>query len=99
MPMADDTMDYSGAAAPSTAQGEDAKPEVEESETALLPKSLLGTDCKPGDRYTVEVVAVHGDDEVEVKGAGHADDEEAEGEGGKEMSKASGRMNDYATEE
>ena len=37
-------------------------------ETALLSKSLLGGECKVGDKYTVEVVGVL-EDEVEVKAA------------------------------
>lgn len=45
--------------------------EGDEGETALLPKSLFGGDCKPGDKYTVEVVHVY-DDELEVKPSGKA---------------------------
>lgn len=33
---------------------------------ALLPKSLFGHDCKPGDRYTVEVTETF-EDEIAVK--------------------------------
>jgi hypothetical protein len=35
-------------------------------QTELVNSSLFGGDCKPGDRYTVEVVAVH-DDQLEIK--------------------------------
>lgn len=40
------------------------KPAVK-SETALLPKSLLGPEAKPGDSVTLKVVHVY-EDEVEV---------------------------------
>ncbi len=42
--------------------------EMEEADenTALLPKHLFPEGCKPGDKYTVEVVASY-DDENEVK--------------------------------
>lgn len=40
-----------------------------EQESALLPKSLFGGDCKVGDVYKVKVVAIH-DDELEVEPAG-----------------------------
>lgn len=47
------------------------KAREEESETALLPKSLFGDkDLKPGSRCSIEVVAVY-DDEVEVKYVKH----------------------------
>lgn len=39
--------------------------EDQEGETALLPKSLFGGDCKVGDEYTVKVVGVL-EDELEV---------------------------------
>lgn len=45
-------------------QSEDAA--GDEQETALLPSSLFGGDCKVGDTYTVKVVAKY-DDELEVE--------------------------------
>lgn len=39
--------------------------EVAKSDTALLPKSLLGSDAKPGDTITLSVVHVY-EDEIEV---------------------------------
>jgi hypothetical protein len=45
------------------------KPEQTEddgAQTELVNSSLFGGECKPGDRYNVEVVAVH-DDQVEIK--------------------------------
>lgn len=54
---------------------EGADNEEADENTALLPKSLFGTHkCKPGDVYRVRVVAVHGDDEIEVESAQEAKD-------------------------
>lgn len=56
---------------------EHSKEEETTSETALLPKSLFGGHkCKPGDKYTVEVVKVYSD-EIEVR---HVKGEEKEEE-------------------
>ncbi len=43
--------------------------EEEKDDTALLPKSMFGGDCKVGDVYKVKVVAIH-EDELEVEPAG-----------------------------
>lgn len=48
--------DDSGAEETETEEGE---------ETALLPRSMFGEDCKVGDEYTVKVVSVL-EDELEV---------------------------------
>lgn len=51
---------------------EGGEPQAEEhgeesvAETGLANKSIFGGNCKPGDRYTIEVVAVH-DNELEYK--------------------------------
>lgn len=57
-----DTEETSESKSPESIDQEEA-----ENPTALLPKSALGKDCKPGDKYTVKVVKVYGEDEVEVK--------------------------------
>lgn len=72
---------YSDSAAPSEASGTDDETsgktdeKTEDSEdTALVPKSIFGGhDCKPGDRYTVEVVHSYEDD-LEIKLAGKSSD-------------------------
>lgn len=59
-------------AGPSTAEpaedepSGDEKAEDTEENSALLPKSLFGHDCRPGDQYTVEVTDTF-EDEVAVK--------------------------------
>lgn len=48
--------------------GEELSVDEEEAEnpTALLPRAALGKGAKIGDTVTLKVVAIHGDDEIEV---------------------------------
>lgn len=49
----------------------------DEKETALLPASLFGSDCKVGDTYTVKVVGKY-DDELEVEHVADKEEEKSE---------------------
>jgi len=53
-------------------------------ETALLPKSLFGGDCKVGDEYKVKVVGVL-EDELEVEPIKEAKESESPGKSRMEM--------------
>lgn len=65
-----------GKAEPDAAAGDEAK-------TAIIPKSIFGSDLKPGDKCDIEVTAVH-EDSYEVKGCEGHDEKEPEPSGGDE---------------
>ena len=58
--------------------------EDEGGETALLPKSLFGGDCKVGDEYKVKVVGVL-EDELEVEPVKESKETESPGKSRMEM--------------
>jgi len=63
----------------------------DDAETALLPKSLFGGECKVGDVYKVKVVAVH-EDELEVEPAESKEKESSEGNDENDMENPVDRM-------
>jgi hypothetical protein len=69
-----DDKNYPGAEDESSEAPETDKQEKDESDTALVSKEFLGGDCKPGDKYTVEVVREY-EDEAEIKLAKSKSDE------------------------
>ena len=76
--MADD-MYPEGEASNTTAENE-----REDNETALLPKSLFGGDCKVGDEYKVKVVGIL-EDEIEVEPIKETKESESPGKSRMEM--------------
>lgn len=80
---------------PAPEGGEEQEPKEDSGEqTELVNSSLFGGDCKPGDKYTVEVVAVH-DDQLEVKHVKDGKEGEAEPES-RSTDGAMDRMSKYA---
>lgn len=57
-------------------ESSDSQDSQDMAETFLAPSSAFGGDCKPGDKYTVEVVSKHGD-ELELKHLPKEDKDEA----------------------
>jgi hypothetical protein len=62
-------MDYDSYGTSASPEEKEPPEEIEESEdtenTALVPKSFFGHDCKVGDKYTVVVKHLY-DDEIEI---------------------------------
>ena len=82
MNMDDESYGGASSGAPNTAEpGEAPDNEKDGGNTALIPKTLFGGDCKVGDTYTVKVVGVL-EDELEVEPVKEGS-EDSGGESGK----------------
>lgn len=88
-------LSYSDSSAPSEAQSGDAAPDEQEADnSALLPKSILGSkECKVGSTITLKIDAIH-DAEIEVSPVD--DSQEEKGETGSAMDQAKSGLDNYA---
>lgn len=74
--------------------GGDTEDSSSESQTALIPKSVFGSEPKPGDTITLKAVSVHGDEVMCEKAEGGEEQQEAppEEEGGDQTPSAPGGL-------
>ena len=91
-------MDEEYGSAPNTA-GDQApdSPEDEGQETALIPKSLFGENCKVGDTYTVKVTDVL-EDELAIEPVKESTEEKSEMPGKSRMEMAGDKLDGMMAE-